>query len=504
MWSFLIIGDFTEIGDNIAVFVWDARGRRNLIPEETRKAAMMGRANHPMRSRSRFWLVMVLGLAGVFVRAAFAAAAEQDVKRPPNFLIIVADDLGWADVGYHGSRIPTPHLDRLAKEGLDLDQHYVAPVCTPTRAALLSGRYWSRFGNTAPSNPQVFPFGTVTLATALKKAGYTTALCGKWHLGSEPECGPLKFGFDQAYGSLAGGVGPWNHAYKRGPFTRTWHRNHELIEEEGHATDLLAREAIRFLETERTRPFFLYVPFSAVHHPLDEPEEWLEKGKKADPSRPQYAACLMHLDDAIGRLVKTLDDTGQRENTLVVFFSDNGGAHGPPDADTARYPGEYPKGQLLGRNEPLRGKKGQVYEGGIRTPALANWPGKLSPGKILAPLHVVDWMPTLCALAGVKPEQDLKWDGADIWPVLRGADKNPKARVFYWKGPAGRSSAVREGGWKLVVHRNSGGDRQELFHLSEDPGEQQNLASKNPEQLERLLALLKKEADRDNDAVVKK
>ena len=195
----------------------------------------------------------------------------------PNIVIIVDDDLGWADVGYHGSAFRTPNIDRLAETGIELDQHYVAPMCTPTRAALLTGRYWSRFGNTSPSNTQVLPFDTVTLATALRSSGYETAIAGKWHLGSKPEWGPRKFGFDRSYGSLAGGVGPWDHRYKKGDYSSTWHRNDKLIEEEGHVTDLLAAEAVQFIHAEHRGPFLLYVPFTAVHTPLDEPETFLDR-----------------------------------------------------------------------------------------------------------------------------------------------------------------------------------------------------------------------------------
>ncbi len=157
----------------------------------------------------------------------------------PNILLIVADDMGWADVGYHGSLIRTPQIDRLASQGVVLEQHYVAAMCTPTRAALLTGRYWSRFGNTTPSNERVLPWETWTLARALKQNGYTTHIAGKWHLGSKPEWGPKKFGFDHSHGSLAGGVNPVNHLYKRGPYSKTWHRNDQLIDEAGHVTDLI-------------------------------------------------------------------------------------------------------------------------------------------------------------------------------------------------------------------------------------------------------------------------
>ncbi len=335
-------------------------------------------------------------------------------------MILVADDLGWADVGYHGSSIRTPNIDRLQSRGVELDFHYVAPMCTPTRTALLTGRYWSRFGNTKPSNERVLPWDTMTLAKALKGAGYRTAISGKWHLGSKPEWGPRKFGFDQSYGSLAGGINPWNHLYKHGPYTRTWHRNDKLIEEEGHVTDLLTSEAVRFIKEKKKDPFFLYVPFTAVHTPFDEPPKWLDRVTHVEAERRQYAACAEHMDDGIGQILEALDQEGKTENTLVIFFSDNGGTNGD---DSSRYPDTKPKGKIKGLNTPLKGWKTQVYEGGIRVPAIAHWPGKLSPGKVIHPTHVVDWMPTICALAGCKFEKDLRWDGINLWPLLNGKDK---------------------------------------------------------------------------------
>ena len=228
---------------------------------------------------------LVLLYLAIFSNYWQSAEAE---KNRPNIIIIVADDLGWADVGYHGSSIRTPNIDPLQSQGVELDFHYVAPMCTPTRAGLLTGRYWSRFGNTKPSNERVLPWDTMTLARALKGAGYRTAISGKWHLGSKPEWGPRKFGFDQSYGSLAGGINPWNHLYKHGPYTRTWHRNDKLIEEEGHVTDLLTREAVRFIKEKKKDPFFLYVPFTAVHTPFDEPPKWLGRVDNIDPERRPF------------------------------------------------------------------------------------------------------------------------------------------------------------------------------------------------------------------------
>ena len=422
----------------------------------------------------------------------YGQSADAENNRP-NIVILVADDLGWADVGYHGSSIRTPNIDRLQSRGVELDFHYVAPMCTPTRTALLTGRYWSRFGNTKPSNERVLPWDTITLAKALKGAGYRTAISGKWHLGSKPEWGPRKFGFDQSYGSLAGGINPWNHLYKHGPYTRTWHRNDKLIEEEGHVTDLLTSEAVRFIKEKKKDPFFLYVPFTAVHTPFDEPPKWLDRVIHVEAERRQYVACAEHMDDGIGQILEALDEEGKTENTLVIFFSDNGGTNGD---DSSRYPDTKPKGKIKGLNTPLKGWKKQVYEGGIRVPAIAHWPGKLSPGKVSNPTHVVDWMPTICALAGCKFEKDLRRGGINLWPLLNGKDKKKNSdRILYCKGVNGTSSALHRWPWKLIMDK----DKAQLFNLNVDPTEKEDLAQIHPDRVRELLKILELQASMDND-----
>jgi arylsulfatase A-like enzyme len=338
------------------------------------------------------------------------------------------------------------------------------------------------------------PFGTVTLASALKSRGYETCITGKWHLGSLPEWGPRKFGFDRSYGALGGGTGPYDHRYKTGPYTRNWHRDDRYVDEQGHVTDLIAREAQRFIEARRQSPFFLYLPFTAVHHPIDEPAEWLERNQNIAPERRQYAACVQHMDDAVGRIVATLEKVGQRENTLIVFTSDNGGM-GQRAGDMSAYPGKYEGGDL-GQNQPLRGHKGEVYEGGIRVPAFVNWPGRVPVGKIAAPVHAVDWVPTLTKLAGYRPDADAKWDGSDMWPVIAGTAKQAP-RELYWKGPNGRASALRSGDWKLVVLNR----KTELYNLGDDPYEQRDRAQSEPATVARLEALLAKQQASDDDAV---
>lgn len=422
---------------------------------------------------------------------------------PPNFVFIMADDLGWADVAFHGGSAPTPHLDKLAREGVELTHHYVAPVCSPTRAGLLTGRCWSRFGVTRPQNERALPWDTVTLPRALKRVGYETCITGKWHLGSKAEWGPNHFGFDHSYGSLAGGVGPYDHHYKQGAFSETWHRNEKQLTEIGHATDLITQEACAWLAARRRTPFFLYVPFTAVHLPLKEPQAWLAKvpaGIHGEVAR-HYAACIMHLDDAVGKIVAALEQGGQRDNTLLVFTSDNGGS--TVENSTQPYPpDDYPAGRLPGNNQPLRGEKGSVYEGGTRTPCIACWPGRLKAGKHDFPVQIIDWMPTLCVLAGFKPEKDLKWDGVNLWPQLaEGAV--PSTRPLYTVAPGFKSRSLRFDPWKLVEHGQGAEARYELYEIVTDPNETIDLAAQKPQVLAAMKERLMVKARADRDAVAK-
>ncbi len=430
-----------------------------------------------------------------------AADAQQSPK--PDIVFIMADDLGWADVAFHGGNTPTPNLDRLAAEGLELGQHYVAPVCSPTRTGLMTGRCWSRFGVTTPQNDVALPADTITVARALKSAGYDTCLTGKWHLGSLPKWGPNHYGFDHSYGSLAGGVSPWNHRYKKGPYTYTWHRNEELLDVSGHVTDLITDEAVEWIEARGSKPFFLYVPFTAVHLPVKEAEEWLQRVPDAIQGEVprHYAACVMHLDDSVGRIVAALEEKGRRKNTLLVFTSDNGGS--TSENNDLKYPDDNcPNGRLPGNNLPLRGKKGDLYEGGTRVPTIVSWPGRAKPGTVDCPVQITDWMPTFCALAGYRSETDLRWDGTDITALL--TDHTPLAkRPLYAAGTGWRSRSLRMGDWKLIVYGEKEKRKVELFDLAKDPSESLNLAEKQPDQVRRLVEALDKIAVRDRDAAVK-
>ena len=447
------------------------------------------------------WKLLGVGFLMLSVSLVAAVGLATESSRP-NVVVFLADDLGSADVPWRGSKYVMPALDALAKESVILDVCYTHPMCSPTRAAFLSGRAASRFGCTGAQNERVFPFGTVTMASALQSVGYDTALIGKWHLGSRPDWGPNHFGFQHSYGSLAGGVGPWDHHYKSGPYTKTWHRNEELLQEEGHVTDLIATEAIRWLEgRDGKRPFFLYVPFTAVHIPIDEPQKYHDLNPHfSEPSARLRAACATHMDEAIGSILNALDRGGQHDNTLVLFFSDNG-AHSLTRNDGQQYPGTYPATQVAGDNAPLRGFKSSLYEGGIRTAALVRYPGKLRGGtRVTAPIHTYDWLPTLCRLAGYPSNVDLKWDGRDVWPILSGQQPSLEPRSLYWLGVNRRERAIRRGDWKLLI----AADRVELYDLKNDPSEAKNLAELEPERVAEWRKFMEQAAANDFDSEVPK
>jgi arylsulfatase A-like enzyme len=456
------------------------------------------RAPQPERtSRRRSLLSLLAGYVAVVLPTTLCLGQSADrataATGRPNIVFILADDLGWADVGYHGSEIQTPNLDRLAREGVRFNRHYVMATCTPTRVGLMTGRYPSRYGVTAPAYGKIFDDDTITLAEALRRGGYTTSISGKWHMGSPPDWTPRKYGFDSSYGYFHGQVDPYVHDYKTG--VRTWHRNDQYVDEKGHATDLITTEAVRVIESKHDRPFFLYVAFSVPHHPLNEPPEWVSRyeGRIQEPSRRWYAASVTHMDDGIGRIVAALDRQGLRRNTLIMFSSDNGGQK--DWVSKTEYRGRYADKPhtVLGNNLPLHGWKGELYEGGIRVPALANWPGVLAPGQRDLPIHIVDWMPTLCALTGCSPERDLAWDGSNLWPAIRGDVVAAEPRSLYWKTP--NAAAVRRGDWKLIVGK--GGRGGQLYDVASDPYETRDLARQRPERVSELQALLKELAAHD-------
>lgn len=449
------------------------------------------------RGRSIRAAITAMMMVGGAVAVRAAPPAEK-----PNILIFLSDDQGWNDVGWHNPMVKTPQLDRICRESLRLDQQYVCPMCTPTRAALMTGRFPTRFGISDAQNEQALRIGTVTMASALKEAGYDTALIGKWHLGSSADWGPQHFGFDYSYGSLAGGCGPYSHLYKAGKFAHTWHRNGSLIADEGHVTDLIGREAVQWLESRGDRPFFLYVPFTAPHVPIKEPQVFLDANLAFEiPAKREYYASVTHMDNIIGQVMTALERSGKRGNTVVLFLSDNGAT--PEERNetwlTSSDPrDQYTPGPAGGSNYPLRGRKTQVYEGGLRVPAFISWPGHLKPGVYDGAIHVADWMPTLMHLAGYRPKADLKWDGRNIWPDIISGRTVP--RQLYWVSSRYAQLAVRDGDWKLIISRKD--NAAELFNLATDPNEQTNFAAQQPKRIAAMRDLMARLSAHDNDAKV--
>jgi arylsulfatase A-like enzyme len=423
---------------------------------------------------ARFARILLVGMLAGSVQAAPAA---------PNILLLIADDLGWRDVGYHGSEIRTPQLDKLARAGVRLERHYVCPTCSPTRAGLLTGRNPARFGILGPiadRSKQALPADVPTLAKVLKGHGYATALIGKWHLGLRPEVGPRRYGFDHSYGYLHGQIDQFTHRYKNGD--RSWHRDDEFIDEKGHATDLIAGEAIRFIQAKRDGPFFLWVAFSVPHHPLQEEAKWTQPYLKTikDSSRRSYAASVTHMDAAVGRIIEALRKAGQLEKTVIHFTSDNGGQR--DYRSKTEYEGKHGPYPTLGDNRPLRGWKGELYEGGIRVPAIVSWTG-FRPAAVKTTTSYLDIFPTLANLAGIVVKPDGRLEGRNIRPILSGEGKAPRDGTLWWN--TGRQTGVLQGDWKLIMTGRKP-ESTELHNLADDPAEKNDLASKRPAQVEAL------------------
>jgi arylsulfatase A-like enzyme len=417
-----------------------------------------------------------------------APAARADAPRP-NVVFILADDLGREDCGFMGGKeIKTPNIDKLAAAGAKLDAFYVQPVCSPTRAALMTGRYPVRHGLQVgvvrPWAQYGLPLEERTLAQALKDAGYATAITGKWHLGHfTPEYLPTRRGFDHQYGHYNGALDYFTHL-RDGGFD--WHKDDKVNRDEGYTTHLVAKEAAKFVQQNAgKKPFFLYVPFNAVHAPLQVPAEYTKPYASLKGQRQKYAGMLAAMDEAVGQIVESVDKAGVRKDTLFVFSSDNGGPQPGVVTDNGKY----------------RAGKGTLYEGGVRVAACAAWGGRIKPGTtVTEPMHMVDWYPTLLKLAGAKLEQKLPLDGRDIWPTLTGGKPSPHDAILLNVAPA--TGAVRAGDWKLVVKngaddpdgnplpKKAGKSSVELFNLKDDPYEKTNLAEKNPEKVKELRAVL--------------
>ena len=452
---------------------------------------------------------MRIVLAAVATCCAALTGAAED--RRPNILLIVADDLGYADVGFHGVEdIPTPNLDALAARGVRFSNGYVSGTwCSPTRAGLLTGRYQQRFGVRGHEGTpdEALSLEETTLADRLKAAGYATGAIGKWHLGTGPEFHPLERGFDEFFGFLRGAHNFWPGVplilfpdrTGRGPYIeeieqramggRQILRGRGHVAEEAYLTDAFGREAVSFIERHASEPFFLYLSFNAVHTPMQATVDRLASfATTAHPVRRVYNAMTLAMDEAIGAVFEQLRRSGIEDDTLAFFISDNGG----PTVLRFAY--------NASDNSPLRGSKGSTLEGGIRVPFVVSWPGGLPSGmRYDEPAIQLDFLPTALAAAGVPVDAEWELDGVNLLPYLRGEASGRPHELLFWRSI--RQMAVRGGDWKLVTYQ-AGFDAGDiprdgpldqvtpyrLYNLAGDVGETEDLSEREPERVAELLA----------------
>lgn len=408
-------------------------------------------------------------LAALFLAPILAAGEAQD---RPNILLIVADDLGSADLGHQGSRdVRTPNIDSIARGGVSFSTAYIsAPVCMPSRMGFMTGRYQQRFGMQTLGNDRIgMPATEMNLGQMLKARGYATGIVGKWHLGTNPEFRPNARGFDEFYGFLNGNISYY-------PGSGQFWRNTDPIEKPAYATDGFGDEAVSFVNRHAEHPFFLYLAFNAPHSPMQAPARYLERfAGIADEGRRIYAAMTAAMDDNIGRVLAALREKGLEQNTIVIFLSDNGGAP-----------------QNYSENTPLRAGKYEIYEGGLRTPFFIRWPaGGVPAGETRsAPVIALDLVPTLLAATGTTADPARPLDGMNLLPALRDpAGVLPADRRLYWRyGPY--MCAMREGDWKILkagVGENKN-PAWELYNLATDASEKNDLAAAHPEKVRQLAA----------------
>lgn len=437
-------------------------------------------------NRNVLLVVMAGALAGPGLLPAGAEA-------PPNCIVILADDLGYADVGFHGCRdIPTPHIDSIAENGVQCSSAYVTySVCAPSRAGFITGRYQGRFGfgrnpQYRPNDPNMgLPQDEQTIATVLKAAGYTSGIIGKWHLGAHKSNHPLNRGFDYFYGHLGGGHQYFpemltikdsysiNDEYKS---YRTWIlRNHEPVKTAKYLTDEFSDEAVGFIERNKEKPFFLFLAYNAPHAPMQAPQEVIERFADIDfEKRRIYAAMVSVMDEGIGRVLSKVKELGLEENTLIFFLSDNGG---PTNANASD-------------NSPLRGQKSDVWEGGFRVPFAVQWPGTLPAGAVYDnPVSSLDIFATIAALADAPTDPERPLDGVNLIPYLTAADSGTPHGTIYLRKFDQDRYAVRQGDYKLVIPDLDAAPL--LFNLAEDIGEKENIADSMPEKTGQLDALRK-------------
>jgi len=426
-------------------------------------------------------VAMLVGSVG---RSAVAEGGPATAKKP-NIVHIVADDLGWKDVGFNGcTDIKTPNLDKLAAEGAKFTQFYVQPMCTPTRAALMTGRYPFRYGLQTAVIPSVSDYGLDTaewlLPQVLKEAGYKTAIIGKWHLGhADKKYWPRQRGFDYQYGAMIGELDYFTHD-EHGVLD--WFRDNEPVKEEGYTTTLIGKDAARLIEEhDASTPLYLYLAFNAPHTPYQAPKEYADRYPDiADPTRRTYAGMVTCLDDEVGRVIAALGKKKMRENTLVLFHSDNGGTR---NAMFAGVMADMSKIKIPCDNGPYREGKGSLYEGATRVCGLANWPGHIKAQTVDGLIHAVDTFPTLAAVAGASTAKCKPLDGMNVWDTVAEGEPSPRTEIVYNIEPF--RGAVRQGDWKLIW-RTLLPSSVDLYNLAQDPSEKHNLAAAQPEKVAAL------------------
>ena len=440
------------------------------------------------RVRYRLRFLLLAGFLGGWAGPIWGQAETSEASdERPNIVILLADDLGYADVGFsphHQPEVHTPNIDALAASGVRFTNGYTSGnVCAPTRAGLLTGRYQQRFGfwqiNATAAG---LPASELTVADLLKREGYATGAFGKWHVGAEPHVHPLERGFDAFYGFLGHGAHDfWDLSPERGELYNAIYRDDEIIDDtgRGYLTDLLAEEAVSFIQRHQDEPFLLYLPFNAVHEPKQAREADLERFDTGDGSRDVLMAMLYRMDLAIGAVVEALKEVGVYENTLIFFLSDNGGPI-----------------RMHADNTPLRGNKHTFYEGGIRVPFVVSWPAQIEPGVRDQPVISLDILPTAVAAAGGTLPQDRVYDGENLLPLLKGETDAPVHERLFFDDHTDEW-AVREGRWKLYSSElgewdlyDNQGDLH-LYDLENDIGEEHDLFEQHPDVARRLKGALK-------------
>ena len=428
-------------------------------------------------------------IASIFALATFCAVAQ---AADPTVVHIVADDLGWKDVGFNGATdLRTPNLDALAAGGARFTQFYTQSMCTPTRAALMTGRYPFRYGLQTIVIPGPANYGLdpteYLMPQCLKDAGYTTAIIGKWHLGhADFKYWPKQRGFDYQYGAMIGELDYFTHSDAG---VLDWFRNNQPVEEKGYTTQLIGADAVKFIHQQSAdKPFYLYLTFNAPHTPYQAPQEYSDRFRNiAEPTRRTYAGMVACLDDEIGRVVAALERQGLRDNTLILFHSDNGGTR---NALFAGQMTDLSQTVLPCDNGPYRDGKGSLFEGGNRVAACANWPGRIRPQTVEGLIHAVDLYATFAALAGASTANCKPLDGVNVWGTIAEGKPSPRTEVIYNVEPF--RGAVRQGDWKLIW-RSLIPTSVDLYNLASDPYEQNNLAAEHPQKVaamqERLNAL---------------